>query len=183
MAPSAHRIKIHPLSCPSLCPSDLLVAHTADTDQHPLALLHSRVRVGCFCVGMNCLRPERPDHPSSRGLLLPLFVALGILLLTAASVDLFPKWLAKGKVEVRTVSGLSTRPQLDPRYSGLIDPHNGDNGTDPAQTTTGEAGSYFLPDICGRARDYHVYKSDALHSVVRWVRPTESPVGLFLYPP
>lgn len=100
---------------------------------------------------MNCLRrPSREpdyDRPSGRGLLLPLFAALGILALTAAVPKLFPGWLQRGKIKMQ-VSPLTTvnlrkaaDPQLDqqavPRLSGLIDPRSGDNGTDPAQITTG----------------------------------------------
>lgn len=97
----------------------------------------------------------RPDHPTARGLLLPLIAALGILALTAASFSLFPRWLLGGENKESSVADASSSsarlgmysvkessvadPGLGlPSYSGLIDPHNGDNGTDPAQTTTGK---------------------------------------------
>lgn len=60
----------------------------------------------------------------------------------AAVVSLFPTGGLKGGQVNEAAPGvpvvdLNARDVLDFRYSGLIDPHNGDNGTDPAQTTTG----------------------------------------------
>lgn len=63
-------------------------------------------------------------------------------MVVAATVNLFPAWVLERPAE-STVS-LSAEPVADattqvymPRLTGLIDPHSGDNGTDPAQTTTG----------------------------------------------
>lgn len=41
------------------------------------------------------------------------------------------------EVDLRKAAKTSQLERQVPRLSGLIDPHNGDNGTDPAQTTTG----------------------------------------------
>lgn len=84
------------------------------------------------------MRLTRPDEPTSRSLLAPLCAAAGLLVVIAATVNLFPAWVldtpGDSTVALRT-------QQLAATYyvplTGLIDPHNGDNGTDPAQTTTG----------------------------------------------
>lgn len=92
-------------------------------------------------------RSDYDYHPSSRGLLLPLVAALGVLVLTAtAVVDIFPRWLEEDRAATTPpVTHLSSGVEFDVQYSqytGLIDPHNGDNGTDPAQTTTGKSCKY-----------------------------------------
>lgn len=89
----------------------------------------------------------RPEELTSRGLLAPLVVAGSVLVVVAAAVNLLPalrnsaSWegsvalsaeLPAGDVDVAAEAAYQYMP-----LTGLIDPHNGDNGTDPAQTTTG----------------------------------------------
>lgn len=91
------------------------------------------------------MRITRPDEPTSRSLLGPLVAAASLLVVIAATVNLFPAWLLDRPAESTEVSLSAEPPVADAAaatdvyvpLTGLIDPHNGDNGTDPAQTTTG----------------------------------------------
>lgn len=92
------------------------------------------------------MRITRPDEPTSRGLLAPLVAAASLLVVIAATVNLFPAWLLDTPAESTEVSLSAESPAIADAgaaadvyvpLTGLIDPHNGDNGTDPAQTTTG----------------------------------------------
>lgn len=86
---------------------------------------------------MICVPSSRPDHPTAKGLLLPLLAALGIFGFTVASITLLPKRLGASRVDQNDVVDLSAGQGRVPWYQDLVDPHNGDNGTNPAQTTTG----------------------------------------------
>lgn len=95
------------------------------------------------------MRITRPDEPTSRGLLAPLVAAASLLVVIAATVNLFPALLLDTPAESTEVSLSAESPAVADAgaagaasdvyvpLTGLIDPHNGDNGTDPAQTTTG----------------------------------------------
>lgn len=88
--------------------------------------------------------PSRLEHHSRfRNLLfLPSLAALGILVLAFSSEKLIPgRWMGKAGQRVDSTS-LERATNLDSDAKPVfhyIDPHNGDNGTDPAQTTTGES--------------------------------------------
>lgn len=92
------------------------------------------------------LSPSRLEHHSrSRNLLfLPSLAALGILVLAFSSGKLSPgRWMGKDEQRVDSTSlerATSVESDAKPVFR-LIDPHNGDNGTDPAQTTTGKSNS------------------------------------------
>ena len=93
----------------------------------------------------------RPDAPTSRGLLAPLLAAASLLVVIAATVNLFPGWVLDRPAESTEVSLIAESPVAEAAattdeyvpLTGLIDPHNGDNGTDPAQTTTGTCNFLF----------------------------------------
>eukprot|EP00752_Nemacystus_decipiens_P016488 g14739.t1 len=87
-----------------------------------------------------------------------------LLVIVAAAVSLLPAWVLDRPPEGTEVSLSDESPVVDTAagvgaaaatdvyvpLTGLIDPHNGDNGTDPAQTTTDEcARQYDLPVLKG----------------------------------
>ena len=97
---------------------------------------------------------NNPNHPprARELLLLPFFAALGILATAKAVVSVFPSGGLGSEGQATPAAPPPPPPPPPPAvtdlnarqavlgfryYSGLIDPHNGDNGTDPAQTTTG----------------------------------------------
>ncbi|CAM9990644.1 unnamed protein product [Ectocarpus sp. 12 AP-2014] len=119
------------------------------------------------------LKMRRSSHPTSPSLSGPLCCACGIFAFAlVASVNLFP---AQPRTEISpepvemvadptartaiTTTTAGTAAVVDNSatsmyayglLSGLIDPHNGDNGTDPAQTVTAEcAGQFDLPVLGG----------------------------------
>ncbi|CAM9210341.1 unnamed protein product [Ectocarpus fasciculatus] len=121
------------------------------------------------------LKMTRSSHPSLPSLSGPLCCACGIFaFVLLASVNLFPaqQRSEKSSPEPEMVAATTTTAtaattaaaRVDSAddadgatavhayvpLSGLIDPHNGDNGTDPAQTITVEcAGQFDLPVLGG----------------------------------
>jgi len=105
-------------------------------------------------------------QPTSRGLLAPLFVAVGVLLVVVAS-----HWKtavthdrSSGLADLAVSPAAETQPLGDEGapaaggvgaggyvpLTGLIDPNNGDNGTNPAQTTTGDLFDFANTSIKSR---------------------------------
>ncbi|CAM9998835.1 unnamed protein product [Ectocarpus sp. 6 AP-2014] len=120
------------------------------------------------------LKMRRSSHPSSPSLSGPLCCACGIFAFAlVASVNLKrmttkspePAEMVAGTTATAAAAGAAAvvvdsadtavHNSATPMYayellSGLIDPHNGDNGTDPAQTVTAEcAGQFDLPVLGG----------------------------------
>lgn len=88
------------------------------------------------------MRVPQPDHPTSCGLFAPLGVACAVMFVVAGTVNLFPAWMERqeNRGEVALDARMAVSDAMPEDYvplSGLIDPHNGDFGTDPARTFTG----------------------------------------------
>ncbi|CAN0007944.1 unnamed protein product [Ascophyllum nodosum] len=100
------------------------------------------------------LMPARPDQPKARQLFLPLLATVGILLLAFSSITLKQgRWIGRANHMTSTDTSLGYATNTEPdahQRSHYIDPHCGDNGTDPAQTTTDECtGDFTLPVLAG----------------------------------
>lgn len=94
------------------------------------------------------MRVSRPDHPTSCGLFVPLSVAGALMMFVATAVNLYPVWLERQGIrgggtglnaQIPAVDGAARTEEYVP-LTGLIDPHCGDQCTDPAQTKTGGCG-------------------------------------------
>lgn len=100
----------------------------------------------------DCLQRPRSGRDGSRRLVLPCCVAVGILAASASISALFPIFSdgrpARDGLEVADVQ--DTKDPQQPGSFHLINPHDGVNHTDPAQTTTIMCTQQFdLPVLAG----------------------------------